>query len=125
MMRESLLIVALLAFFSPAAFASQTVCVFEADPSAHYYEVEFIGDGDAKPVIVFSSTDFGAGKRFTLSVEHYVLKHFDPKAGSVDLEFHNPGDVTPSPSFGLVGSEGRARLKTGSMIIDGEFKCGN
>ncbi len=125
MMRETTLLVALLAVFSPCAIASQTACVFSTEPSPSYYEVEFIGDDDAKPMIVFSSTDFGAGKRFTLSAEHYALKRFDPKAGAVDLEFRNPGDVALPPSFGLVGNEGRTRLKTGSVTVEGELKCGD
>lgn len=115
--------VALLACFSPPALASQTACVFASGLSSDYYELEFIGESDAKSVIVFSSTAFGSGKRYTLSPENYALKHFDQKAEAVDLEFDNPGNVALPPSFRLVGRDGRAWFKTGSVLVEGEFKC--
>lgn len=115
--------VALLALLSQSAFASQTACVFSTGQSPHYYELEFIGDSDARLVIVFSSTAFGSGKRLTLSPASYTLKNFSQKARSVDLEFRNPNDRTLPPSFGLVGTGGRGWFKTGSMIIEGNFNC--
>ena len=122
-MRKLISTVALLSFFGQSALASQTSCVFSTGQSPHYYELEFIGYGDVKPMIVFSSTVFGSGKRFTLSPDNYTLKNFNPKARTVDLEFRNPNDLTLPPSFGLVGTDGRALFKTGSMIIAGNFKC--
>ncbi len=122
MMRELVPVTALLLFFSPLALASQTACVFASGPSPDYYEIEFI-EGDAKPMIVFSSTVFGSGKRYTLSPENYELNHFDQKAGTVDLEFENPGDAALPPPFGLVGRNGRAWFKTGPTIVEGKFKC--
>lgn len=114
---------ALLALSSQPALASQTACVFSTDRSSQYYELEFIGYDDAKPVIVFSSKDFGAGERFTLSAENYTLKDFNQKARSVDFEFRNPNDPALPPSFGLVGTDGRVWFKTGSTIIEGTFRC--
>lgn len=122
-MRTLITAAAALAFFGQPALASQTACVFSAGQAPHYYELEFIGYGDAQPMIVFSSTAFGAGKRFTLKPENYSLRNFNPKAGTVNLEFRNPGDSSLPPSFGLDGADGRALFKTGSVIIGGNLKC--
>lgn len=91
--------------------------------SPHHYELEFIGYGDAAPVIVFSSTAFGSGKRLTLSPENYTLENFSQRARAVDLAFRNPDDLGLPSSFGLVGTAGRAFFKSGSMIVEGSFKC--
>jgi hypothetical protein len=113
----------LFAALSQPALASQTLCVFSTDTSSDYYELEFIGNGDERPLIVFTSTRFRPGERFTLSPENYTLKDFNEKARRVDLEFLNPGNPALPPSFGLVGNGGRAWLKTGSTITEGSFTC--
>lgn len=108
---------------SQSVSASQTACVFSADKAQDYYEVEFIGYGDTKPMIVFSSTSLGAGKRLTLHPGNYTLTQFSQKAGKVDMKFRNPEDPAQPPSFSLVGAGGRARLAIGSSIVAGDFKC--
>lgn len=123
MMRKLIPALALLALSSPPALASQTACIFSTDRSPHYYELEFIGYEDVEPMVVFSSTVFGSGERFTLRPQDYTLKIFDRKAKKVDLEFRNPNDPALPPSFGLVGTDGRAWFKSGSVIIEGDFRC--
>ncbi len=123
MRRKIILAVSFIGLLSQSALASQTACQFSTGQSPHYYDLEFVGYSDARPVIVYSSTAFGSGKRLTLSPENYSLKNFSQKAGTVDLEFRNPNDRSLPPSFGLVGTGGRALFKSGSMIIEGSFKC--
>lgn len=124
MMRKLIPALASLALSSQPALASQTACVFSTDQSPHHYELEFIGYEDMEPVVVFSSTVFGSGKRFTLRPQDYALKTFDQKAKKVDLAFRNPNDPALPPSFGLVGSDGRAWFKSGSVTVEGDFRCG-
>jgi len=114
---------ALLAVWSQAALASQTACVFSGSQAPHYYELEFIGYSDVNPMVVFSSTAFGSGARFTLSPANYTLKRFSQKAKSVSLDFRNPQDPALPPSFDLVGRRGRAKLKIGSIVTEGDLKC--
>lgn len=117
------LLAALLALASPPATASQTACTFEGGKAPQYYEVEFIGYSDVNPMIVFSSTTFGSGKRITLQPETYSLKRFSQKAAMVHLEFRNPGSRSLPPSFNLAGQRGKAHLKIGSATVDGSLKC--
>lgn len=116
-------LVFLLVLAGPPAIASQTACTFEGGKAPQYYELEFIGDSDVDPMIVFSSTAFGSGKRITLQPENYSLKDFSQKAEMIHLEFHNPGVDSLPPSFILTGRRGRALLKIGSIAIDGSLKC--
>lgn len=113
----------LLALIGQPALASQTVCTFSAGEATGYYELEFIGYGAKDPIVVFSSTTFGAGKPITLNVANYSFKHFNPKARKVSLEFRNPKNSALPPSFNLNGVDGRARLAIGSSIIEGDLKC--
>lgn len=113
----------LLALMSQPALASQTACTFSAGEAPRYYELEFIGYGDADTVIVFSSTTFGSGKPVTLDPADYSLKHFSQKARKVSLEFRNPESRALPPSFNLNGVDGRAILSIGSSVIEGNLKC--
>jgi hypothetical protein len=123
MIRKLASAAALLALVSPPAIASQTACTFSAGEAPRYYELEFIGYGDADPVIVFSSTTFGSGKPVTLNPADYSLKHFSPRARKVSLEFRNPKNLAVPPSFNLNGADGRAILSIGSSVIEGDLKC--
>lgn len=113
----------LLALIGQPALASQTVCTFSADEASRYYELEFIGYGDTDPIIVFSSTMFGAGKRITLHPANYSLKQFSPRTRKVNLEFRDNKNLALPPSFNLNGADGRATLTIGSSIIEGDLKC--
>jgi hypothetical protein len=117
------LVVFLLGLASQPAIASQSACTFEGGKAPQYYELEFIGYSDVNPMIVFSSTAFGSGKRITLQPEHYSLKSFSQKAAKVHLEFRNPGNSSLPPSFNLTGQQGKAQLKIGSAAVDGSLKC--
>ena len=85
--------------------------------------MEFIGYGDADPIIVFSSTTFGSGERITLNPADYSLKNFSQKARKVSLEFRNPQNLALPLSFSLNGIDGRAMLTIGSSTIEGDLKC--
>lgn len=113
----------LLLTVSQPAFASQTACVFSTGKAADYYELEFIGDSGTKPLIVFSSTAFGDGRRITLDAARYRLTRFDQKTGKVQLQFRNRRDPSLPHSFSLAGNGGRARLSIGARHIDGEMQC--
>lgn len=118
-------VLAVLALASVPGLASQTACTFEGEKARQYYELEFIGDNDAHPMIVFSSTAFNSGQRVPLQPETYRLGSFSRKAATVRLEFHNPGLRSLPPSFRLAGHGGRARLQIGPTAIDGSLKCGD
>lgn len=122
-MRKLALAATLLALIGQPALASQTACTFSAGDASRYYELEFIGYGDADPIIVFSSTTFESGKRITLSPADYSLRHFNQKARKVSLEFRNPRNLALPPSFNLNGVDGRAILTIGSSIVEGDLKC--
>ena len=115
--------VTLLALTGQPAYASLTLCTFSAGDASRYYELEFIGDDDTKPILVFSSTTFGSGKRITLHSADYSLKQFSPKARNVSLEFRNPKSLAVPPSFNLNGTGGRAILTIGSNSIEGYLEC--
>ena len=123
MKQRIVLVIALLALASQPAIASQTACTFEGGEVPRYYELEFIGYGDAHPTIVFSSTAFGSGKRIMLQPANYSLKNFSQKAATVQLEFRNPGDGSLPPSFSLTGHKGQAQLKIGSTTVAGSLNC--
>lgn len=124
-MRKPVHALMMLTLISQPALASRTACIFSGDTAAHYYEVEFIGYDDKKPMIVFSSTAFGSGKRITLQPGHYTLKHFSPKTQRIDLAFRNPNDCALPRSFRLVGTGDNARLDIGSSAIQGVLTCGD
>ena len=117
------LVVVLLALASQPAIASQTACVFEGGKAPQHYELEFIGYSDVNPMIVFSSTTFGSGKRITLQPENYTLKHFSQKTAMVHLEFRNPGNGSLPPSFNLTGQRDEAQLTIGFTAVNGSLKC--
>lgn len=117
------LMVAWLALAGNSAWASQTACTFEGGQPPQYYELEFIGYGDAKPMVVFSSTAFGAGKRITLPVEHYSVENFRQVAARLRLAFRNPGNEALPPSFTLSARKGEGRLSMGSITVDGALHC--
>lgn len=118
------LVATLLALASQPTIASQTACTFSGGKEPQYFELEFIGYSDANPLIVFSSSEFASGKRVTLNPTHYVLNHFSQSTATINLAFRNPGNQMLPPSFSLLtGHEGRAQLKMGSTIVDGELKC--
>lgn len=123
MMRKFALAATLLALVGKPALASQTACTFSAGDASRYYELEFIGYGDTDPIIVFSSTTFGSGKRITLSPADYSFKHFGQKARKVSLAFRNPKSPALPPSFNLNGVDGRATLTIGSSVMEGDLKC--
>jgi hypothetical protein len=123
MMRILALAVVVPALVSQPAAASQTACVISSDKAPHYYELEFIGYSDRDPMIVFSSTAFGSGKRFPLRSADYTLKQFNQQAGSVSLEFRNPNDPALPPSFNLTGISSGARLTIGPDTIRGVLAC--
>ena len=107
---------ALMLLASWPALASQTVCTFESGTSSPYYELEFIGYSDARPMIVFSSTAFGAGQRVTLPPADYTLKQLNSGTAAVRLEFRNPGSgalpasaVSPSAWGSTPASAGAER----------------
>jgi len=114
---------ALLLLATGPALASQTVCTFESGTSSPYYEVEFIGYSDARPMVVFSSTAFGAGRRVTLQPADYTLKQFNSSTAAVLLEFRNPGSGALPPSFTLTGRGGHATFTIGSKAVPGVFRC--
>ena len=122
MKRKLAFIVILLALMVQPALASQTACMFSTDKATHYYEIEFVGYSDTDPMIVFSSTVFGSGKRFTLHPSNYTLEHFSKKARAVSLEFRSQ-EGSAMPPFTLVGTAGRASLKIGSNDIEGDLRC--
>lgn len=112
---------AFLALASAPTMASQTACTFEGEKASQYYELELIGYGDSDPVVSFSSTALGSGKRSVLAPGQYRLRHFSARNAEIDLEFRVPGiDATP---FTLLGRNGLARLTVGSAIVDGSFRC--
>jgi len=111
----------LLALLAQPVLASQTACIFSTGKTSQYYELEFIGYGDTKPLLVFSSTTFRAGQRIALPAAD--LKHFRQKARSVSLEFRNPGDPALPPSFTLAGTGAQAWLSIGSARLQGDSKC--
>lgn len=115
----------LLALAGHPAVASQTACTFEGGKAPQYYELEFIGYSDVNPMIVFSSTVFGSGKRITLQPQSYSLTRFSQKAAMVHLVFRNPGNRALPPSFSLVGRGGKAQLTIGATVINGSLKCGH
>ena len=117
------LVIALLALASQPAIASQTACTFQGGKAPQYYELEFIGYSDVNPMIVFSSTEFGSGKRITLQPENYSLKKFSQKTAMVHLEFRNPGNGSLPPSFSLTARRGQAQLKIGPTVVDGSLIC--
>lgn len=123
MIRKLASAAAVLAILSQPAIASQTACTFSAGESPDYYELEFVGYGDADPTIVFSATTFGSGKPITLDPSNYSLKHFSPKTRKVSLEFRNPKNPAMPPSFYLNGTDGRAILAIGSSVIEGDLRC--
>lgn len=112
-----------LALVGPPAYASQVACTFSTGEAPHYYELEFIGYGDAQPIIVFSSTAVASGKRIELPPAHYSLQRFSPEARAVSLTFRNPDDPALPPSFGLHGTGGRAVLSIGSRRMTGDLAC--
>lgn len=118
-----LIVVMLLMLATKAAVASQTVCTFSADSAPHYYELELVGYGDARPLIVFSSTTFAAGKRTPLPPASYSLDRLNRSDREIDLEFHNPDDSALPPSFTLKGSGERVWLTIGSTRIRGDLSC--
>ncbi|QDH69703.1 hypothetical protein [Marilutibacter alkalisoli] len=118
-------VITLLALAGQPASASQTACFFDSGQDPEYYELEFIGYDDINPMIVFSSTVNGSGKRITLSSENYSLEHFSQKTATVHLEFRNPGDDSLPPSFTLIGRNGLAQLKIGPTAVDGSLRCGS
>jgi len=122
-MMQRIGLAALLILVGQHALASQTLCTFESGTSSPYYELEFIGYSDAKPVIVFSSTAFGAGKRVTLQAADYTLRQFSSSTAAVVLEFRNPGSGALPASFTLTGRGGDATLKSGSTAVTGTFRC--
>lgn len=122
-MMHSIALAVLLILASQPALASQTVCTFESGKSSPYYELEFIGYSDANPMIVFSSTAFGSGKRVTLQPADYTLQHFNSSLAAVLLEFRNPGNHALPPSFTLSGRSGRAKLKIGATAVGGTLHC--
>lgn len=122
-MRSIPVVTVLLALASQSAIASQTACTFEGLRASQYYELEFIGYSNVKPMIVFSSTKVDAGKRITLPPENYSLKSFSPEAALVHLEFRNPGNGSLPPSFSLVGLRGKAELRIGPTVIAGVITC--
>lgn len=116
----SLLLPALLA---PPVFASQTACIFSTGQTSPYYELEFIGYGDSRPTLVFSSTTFRAGQRIALPAAQYRLQQFSQQARSVKLEFQNPADPALPPSFTLAGTGEQAWLTIGSTRLLGDLRC--
>lgn len=106
----------------PAA-ASQTLCTFSAGTPPAYHELEFIGYGDAAPLVVYSASAWRSGQRVPLSPPHLVLERFDPRMGAVALEFRNPGDASLPPSLALRGMAGRARLSVGASVLEGGLVC--
>ena len=119
------MLLAALALATPAAMASHTACTFEGGAAPRYYELEFIGDRDTGPVVVFASTAFAAGKRITLPARHSALSAFDEGTATVALRFRNPGDDALPPSFTLEGRNGNARLAIGGRLVDGTLHCGD
>lgn len=105
------------------AVASQTACTFASAQGSDYYEIEFIGYDDRRPVVVFSSTAFGAGRRIGLAPADYRLTAFSRAERRVDLAFRNPRDPALPPSFSLSGEGGRARLVIGTARIEGDLQC--
>ena len=88
-----------------------------------YHELEFIGYGDAAPLVVYSASAWRSGQRVPLSPPHLVLERFDPRTGAVALEFRNPGDASLPPSLALRGMAGRARLSVGASVLEGGLVC--
>ncbi|MDP3817103.1 hypothetical protein [Pseudomonas sp.] len=113
--------VMLLTLVAQPVLASQTACIFSTGKTSHYYELEFIGYSDTKPMLVFSSTTFRAGQRTPLPPAD--LKHFSQKARSVSLAFRNPEDPALPPSFTLAGTGDHAWLTIGSARLQGDLKC--
>ncbi|UXI66887.1 hypothetical protein [Tahibacter amnicola] len=114
--------VLLLAAIAQPALASHTLCTFSGSQGAEYYELEFIGDEEAEPVIVFSATSIG-GRRLTLERADTVLERFSRGERSVSLSFRGRGDASQPPSFRLVGANGSARLTIGEKAIEGSLDC--
>jgi len=122
MKHKFVLAFALLTSRAEPAFGSQTACMFSTDEVPQYYEVEFIGYSDTEPMIVFRS-ELDSGKGFTLHPENYTLRYLSQKARAVGLKFDNPEDSTMPPSFTLAGVDGRATLKIGPSVIEGDLRC--
>jgi hypothetical protein len=119
-MRKLWPLAALLALISQPALATVTLCDFSVGP----YYVEFYGHEDQGPVIDFMTVESDSPKRIMLRSPNYTLGYFSLSERSVNLEFRNPGNPELPPSFSLVGTNGRATLKIGSKLIDGDLDCG-
>ena len=115
--------VMLWAVVAQPVFGSQTGCTFSTGDTPGYYEIEFIGYGDTMPVLVFSATTFGAGKRITLRPADYTLHHFSQKDRRVGLEFRNPQNPALPPSFTLAGTGDHVWLTIGAIRTRGDLKC--
>lgn len=116
----------LTALASQPGIASQTACTFSGGKEPQYFEIEFIGYGDASPMIVFSASEFASGKRVPLKPADYSFKRFSQSTATIDLEFRNPRSDLLPPSFSLLARPGgRAQLKMGSTIVDGKLECGH
>lgn len=111
------------ALLAQPVLASQTNCTFTTVDTPGYYEIEFIGYTDTNPVLVFSSTAFGSGKRIALPTADYTLNYFSRKEGRVGLEYRNPQNPALPPSFALAGIGANVWLTIGSARLRGELKC--
>lgn len=111
------------ALLAQPVLASQTSCTFTTVDTPDYYEIEFIGYTDTNPVLVFSSTAFGSGKRIALPPADYTLNYFSRKEGRVGLEYRNPQNPALPPSFALAGIGANVWLTIGSARLRGELKC--
>jgi hypothetical protein len=114
-----------LACVASSAFASQTICTFSSDSASSYREIEFIGDDEAHPIVVFSATSIDNGRRITLPPADYTLEHLDPADRRVSLVFRNPGDAALPPAFALTGTGERVWLSIGPDRIPGTLDCGD
>lgn len=114
---------ALLACAAGPAAASQTLCTFWAGTPPDYHELEFIGYGDAAPLVVYSGSAWRGGQRAPLSPPHLVLQRFKPRTGAVVLEFRNPGDPDLPPTLALRGVGGHARLSVDGKFVEGNLAC--
>ena len=119
-MRAFLLVISLLVLFSGSAVASSTACQFSGTYDEDLYEIEFIGHDDRAPLIVFSSTASGGGRRIALPAAHYELKTFDSGKQAVALRFTNPGNPSLPPSFTFDASGEQGILRIGSRRITGQ-----
>ena len=122
-MTQKIVFAALVLWVSTPVLASHTICSFESAQASRYDELEFIGDGDGKPMIVFSSTALGSGERVRLQSADYTLKHFIPREAAVHLAYRNPGSPAWPASFTLTARNGRATLQIGPVAEGGIFRC--